>query len=113
MSAITITNQGFSAIPSVRLNRRGRLARTLVVLSLAIVAASVAGGQAGASTSQQISAPSDYITVTVAQGETIWSLATALADGREIRGLVAEILEVNNLSSVDLEAGARLRIPLA
>jgi hypothetical protein len=42
--------QGFQANPSGRitLNRRGKLARTLVVLSLAIVAASVAGGQAGA-----------------------------------------------------------------
>ena len=41
--------QGFQAIPSgVRLNRRGRLARTFVVLSLAIVLGSVVSAKAGA-----------------------------------------------------------------
>lgn len=118
MSTMTITsissvNQGFSTNPSVRLTRRGRLARTLVVLSLAIVAASVAGGQAGAETSTSTKTASQYITVTVAAGETIWSLANALADGRDVRGLVADIVEANNLPSVDLAAGQHLRIPLA
>ena len=41
-------NQGFQANPStVTLNRRGRLARTCVVLSLAIVMASVVSAKAG------------------------------------------------------------------
>jgi LysM repeat protein len=112
-NAKTIDFQGFSANPSVRLNRRGRLARTLVVLSLAIVVASVAGGEAGANTESSASKAAQFITVTVAPGETIWSLATALADGRDQRTLVSEILEVNNLDSVDLSAGQELRIPLA
>ena len=112
-NAKTIDFQGFSANPSVRLNRRGRLARTLVVLSLAIVVASVAGGEAGANTEASTTSASQFITVTVAPGETIWSLATALADGRDQRTLVSEILEVNNLDSVDLSAGQELRIPLA
>jgi hypothetical protein len=114
VSAKTIDFQGFQANPSVRLNRRGKLARTLVVLSLAIVAASVAGGKAGAETPKitSISAPSSFITVTVAQGETLWDLASALADGREVRGLVSDIVEINSLPSVDVAAGQHLRIPL-
>ena len=107
--------QGFQANPSVRLNRRGRLARTLVVLSLAIVAASVAGGQAGADTSKKssVAASTSYVTVTVAGGETLWSLASALADGREVRGLVADIVEINSLPSVDVATGQQIRIPLS
>ena len=115
VTAKTIDFQGFQANPSVRLNRRGRLARTLVVLSLAIVAASVAGGQAGADTSKKssVAASTSYVTVTVAGGETLWSLASALADGREVRGLVADIVEINSLPSVDVATGQQIRIPLS
>jgi len=119
MSAITLTNQGFSAVPSgVRLNRRGRLARTLVVLSLAIVLGSLVSGSlvsanAGAGTEAGPSKAGSFITVTVAPGETIWSLATRMApETGDVRGLVSEILEVNSLASVDVEAGQKIRIPL-
>jgi len=116
MSAITIVNQGFSINPSVRLNRRGRLARSLVVLSLAIVVASVAGGEAGANTSasdtNQVTASAAFITVTVAPGDTLWSLASQLAEGVNTHALVAEIVEINSLSSVDVSTGQQLRIPL-
>ena len=108
--------QGFQANPSGRitLNRRGKLARTLVVLSLAIVAASVAGGQAGADTSKSTLAAADsFITVTVAPGETVWSLASRVAAGGDVRSLVSEIISVNSLASVDLTAGQKLRIPLS
>ena len=55
VSAETLINQGFVANPSgVRLTRRGRLARTLLVLSLAVVLASVFGLNAGANTADQV-----------------------------------------------------------
>jgi hypothetical protein len=56
MSAITLVNKGFYAVESndrpsgIVLNRRGRLARTLVVLSLAIVLGSLVSANAGAGT---------------------------------------------------------------
>ncbi len=118
MSTMTLTsinsvNQGFQANPSGRivLNRRGKLARTLVVLSLATVAASVAGGQAGASTSSQVTAPQSFITVTVAPGDTVWSLANRVAAG-DAGQLVASIIEINSLGDGDLTAGQKIRIPL-
>jgi LysM repeat protein len=114
MSAITSVNQGFQANPSGRivLNRRGRLARTLVVLSLAIVAASVAGGQAGASTASKASAPHAFITVTVAPGDTVWSLANRVGVGSDAGALVSSIIEINGLGDGDLSAGQKIRIPL-
>ena len=111
----TVDFKGFSANPSGRivLNRRGRLARTLVVLSLAIVAASLAGGQAGADTSKgQVVSADSFITVTVAPGDTVWSLANRVADGGDAGALVAEIIEINGLGNGDLVAGEKIRIPL-
>ena len=120
MSAITTNQskvsdlQGFQVNPSgrIKLNRRGRLARTLVVLSLATVAASVAGGQAGASTATKSSAPHSFITVTVAPGDTVWSLANRVGDGSDAGALVASIIEINSLGNGDLSAGQKIRIPL-
>ena len=114
VSAKTIDFQGFQANPSgrIKLNRRGRLARTLVVLSLAIVVASVAGGKAGAQTDSATAAAHSFITVTVAPGDTVWSLANRLAAGGDVRSLVAEIISVNSLPSVDVATGQKLRIPL-
>ena len=105
--------QLLQTVPSgIHLNRRGRLARTFVVLSLAIVAASVAGGQAGAQTSKAPVASTQFITVTVAPGDTVWSLANRLAGGGDVRSLVSEIISVNSLASVDVATGQKLRIPL-
>lgn len=107
--------QGFQANPSRRitLNRRGKLARTLVVLSLAIVTASVAGGKAGADTTVAPVVAKSFITVTVAPGDTVWSLANQVSEGKNVRSLVAAIIEVNSLDSVDVEAGQKIRIPLS
>ena len=112
-SAQTLINQGFQANPSgARLNRRGRLARTFVVLSLAVVLASVFGLQAGANSADTVGAPTPFIEVTAAPGDTLWSLATRMADGGDVRALVDEIASVNALATAELQAGQKLRIPL-
>jgi hypothetical protein len=105
--------QLLQTVPSgIRLNRRGRLARTFVVLSLAIVLGSVVSAKAGAGTDVAPAAAGSFITVTVAPGDTVWSLATRLADGGDVRSLVSEIISVNSLASVDVATGQKLRIPL-
>jgi LysM repeat protein len=124
MSAITLNHskvsewQGFYASnandrPSgLQLNRRGRLARTLVVLSLAIVLGSLVSAKAGAGTQVVPAAAGSFITVTVAPGETLWSLAARVEHDGDLRSLVSEIISVNGLASVDLAAGQKIRIPL-
>jgi len=112
-NAKALINQGFVANPSgMRLNRRGRLARTFVVLSLAVVLASVFGLKAGAGTTGAVGAPTPFIEVTVAPGDTLWSLATRMADGGDVRAMVDEISIVNSLPSAELQAGQKVRIPL-
>ena len=115
-NAQTLINQGFqgsSTNPSgVHLTRRGRLARTLLVLSLAVVLASVFGLKAGAGTTDSVGAPTSFIQVTVAPGDTLWSLASRMADGGDVRSLVDEIASVNSLATAEVQAGQKLRIPL-
>ncbi len=79
VSAKTLINQGFSQIVestnpsgSIVLNRRGRLARTLVVLSLAVVMVATFAFSAGAGSTDSMSAtPDSYVTVVVGPGESL------------------------------------------
>ena len=89
--------QLLQTVPSgIHLNRRGRLARTFVVLSLAIVLGSVVSAKAGAGTDTAPQAAGSFITVTVAPGDTVWSLANRLAGSGDVRSLVSEIISVNS-----------------
>ena len=105
----SIVNQALQANPSGTLTRRGRLARTFVVLSLTVVMAAGFASQSGAGQVEASTAPS-YEIVVVAPGETLWSVAAAYASG-DVQGLVNDIREANNLKGVDLQAGQQLRVP--
>ena len=108
----SIVNQSLQANPSGRLTRRGRLARTIVVLSLAVVMVAGFAATSGANQEAPVaSAAPSYSVVVVAPGETLWSVAAAYATG-DVQGLINEIREVNNLKGYDLQAGQRLRVPL-
>jgi hypothetical protein len=99
----SIVNQALQANPSGRLTRRGRLARTIVVLSLAVVM--VAGLAATSGANQEgpkTSAPATYSVVVVAPG---------YASG-DVQGFINEIREINNLKGYDLQAGQKIRVPL-
>jgi LysM repeat protein len=110
----SIVNQGLlastAANPSGGLTRRGRLARTFVVLSLAVVMVAGFAATSGANTAGSTSTEPSYSIVVVAPGETLWSVAAAYASG-DVQGLINEIREVNNLKGYDLQAGQRLRVP--
>ena len=92
------------------LSRRGRLARTFVVLSLAVVFGSGYALQAGAGDS--VSSSGSYVVVTVAPGDSVWSIAGAVADGRDVRSVVDEIVSANSLPGASVSAGQKIRVPL-
>ena len=96
----------------LRLTRRGRVVLVAAAL-LAVLAAgfflgatSVASGQAGT--------PTPTRTVVVAPGESLWTLAAEITpEGEDVRDTMYDIKRLNALDSSALQAGQRLRIPLA
>lgn len=99
---------------SNRRSRRAniRLARFLVVLSLTTVFGAGFAMQAGAGSQQNPSSAGSYVTVTVAGGESVWSIAKALNSDGDVRALVDQIVKVNDLASADVAAGTKIRVPL-
>lgn len=99
----------------LRLTRRGWL--VLVVLPLAMVAASLmiltgaftAPAQASDSASQLSLTPT--VSVTVQPGESLWGIASALAPERDPRDVVADIVQLNNLTGGAVTPGQQLFVP--
>ena len=106
----SIVNQALQANPSGGLTRRGRLARTLFVLSLSVVLVAGFASRSGANQVDSVTAPT-FTTVVVAPGETLWSVAAAYATG-DVQAMVSQIRGANNLKGFDLQAGQKLRVPL-
>jgi hypothetical protein len=107
MSAIALQHP---SLPRLGLNRRGRLARFLVVLSLTVLLGAGFAMKAGAGV-DVTHAPTSYVTVIVAPGESLWSIATDAAGSGDLRAMVDEIMSANSLSTPDVAAGQVLRVP--
>ena len=87
--------------------RRGRLAITLVVLALAVIAAVVGVNRAFAAPA----AAAPLATVTVASGDTLSDIAAREMPGLPIREAVQRLQIANNLNSAAISAGASIVIP--
>lgn len=96
---------------TVRLTRRGRL-----VLFLGTLALMLAGGVffgAGAVGTEKAGTPEPSTIVTVGPGDTLWGIAAESSEGGDVRDVMAEIEQLNALETPVLQAGQRLRVPLA
>ena len=105
MSAIALQ---YPSLP--RLTQRGRLARFLVVLSLMVLLGAGFSMRAGAGAALN-DAPTSYVTLVVAPGESLWSIASDAAGRGDVRAMVDEIISANSLSGPDVAAGQVLRVP--
>ena len=94
----------------LRLTRRGRLAILMLLLALGAVV-SLAVTSSGLASSTATAAPVQY--VTVAPGDTLWSIASDVAPDADPRDTVAEIVERNALDGSAIQAGQRIAVPLA
>lgn len=121
MTAIAISTPGTSTVrvreagtaTRLRLTVRGR--RVLAMLAalpavLALSAAIIGGGTALASREDGAPAGS-FTTVTVASGDTLWSIAQEVAPSSDPRDVVDAIVRLNALDGVTLWAGQSLAIP--
>jgi hypothetical protein len=114
MSTITLDFPG-TRVPSprLRITRRGRVVLgALLATPIAIVlAVSTLSGQPAQAGSTAPTAGFDYISV--ASGESLWDLAAWVAPDADPRDVVAQFVELNQLSTTEVHPGQRLAIPTA
>ncbi|WP_343319993.1 LysM peptidoglycan-binding domain-containing protein [Arthrobacter sp. TMP15] len=107
----------------VQLTRRGRfvlfgipaiaVAAVMVFVSLAIILGSIAT-PAQASAKYPAVDMADYaVSVTVLQGDSLWSIARASNPNGDVRDVVREIVALNELGSAVLQAGQHLYVPIS
>ena len=99
-----------SAPAAVRLTRRGRLVVTML-LTVLVVAAFVVFGDASVATREGGTAESVRI-IEVEQGQTLWQIASSVAESGQTGQMVYKIRELNSLSGNGLVEGQELAVPL-
>jgi hypothetical protein len=93
----------------VRLTRRGRAMVTLVFLGALMAGMISLGGWATASLSGGTPAPVQV--VEVQSGDTLYKLASRVAEPGEVREMVYRIQELNSLPGAQISEGQRLAVP--
>ncbi|MFD1719319.1 LysM peptidoglycan-binding domain-containing protein [Georgenia deserti] len=94
----------------LRLTRRGRRVLAASAFLCAAVFSVAAGTWAGQATGA--TAPVETTTVTVGPGESLWSVAEAVAvPGADVREVVTQIVGLNGLESTDVRVGQQLEVP--
>ena len=102
-------------LPPLRLTRRGRI--VLIGIPLVLLAAlllSLAGffnAPAKASDSAAELQTTSAVTVTVQPGQSLWGIAAAVVPDRDARDVVADIVQLNNLSAGAVFPGQQLFVP--
>src|SRR5450756_2007354 len=102
-SSVPIQSRG-----ALRLTRRGRLAFLAIgaVLAGSVV---VGGGWASAHEPRDATAVATH---TVVPGETLWSIAAAIATpADDIRVIVDDLVQLNSLPNAGLRAGQQILVP--
>ncbi|WP_168210076.1 LysM peptidoglycan-binding domain-containing protein [Oerskovia sp. KBS0722] len=93
----------------LRLTTRGRVVLVLLVAT-AVALMTLWGARAVASGPGE---PVEVRVHVVEAGETLWQHASALASGgRDVRDVMADLAELNNLSSTGLQVGQQLLLPV-
>jgi hypothetical protein len=94
----------------VRLTRRGRLVVFLLALAFVLTAAIFLGTRSTATNESGTEIPTKL--VMVGPGETLWSIASELAEDGEVRDMVDQIERLNALDDSMLYAGQELHVPV-
>jgi hypothetical protein len=94
----------------LRITARGRAVLSVLVALPFIVAILLAVLNGGVAVADQ---GGSTVTVTVSAGQTLWSLAEAIAPGSNPADVVADIVAVNALDGGAVQAGQTLVLPAA
>lgn len=107
------TEQHERSTGRIRLTRRGRVVFTSLAAIPLVVGVAVLGLSAGgAAANNAAAAGTSFTYVTVDPGESLWQLAESIAPDADPRDVIAEIMNLNQLSTAGIEPGQRLAVPL-
>lgn len=95
---------------TLRLTRRGRVVVFAGALLLAFVIGVFVTAAGSVATQEQGTAEATEI-VQVGSGETLWGIASDLAEDGEVRDMMSRIERLNALDTTVLQAGQRLVVP--
>ncbi|GAB2454687.1 LysM peptidoglycan-binding domain-containing protein [Xylanimonas ulmi] len=99
---------GALGLGGLRLTRRGRV----VVFALALMVSLPLAGVGGRAMASDPGRPVEVTVHTVAPGETLWQLARHVAEpGQDVRDVVADLRDLNELESVALTVGQSVLLP--
>ncbi|MFE4951304.1 LysM peptidoglycan-binding domain-containing protein [Leifsonia sp. NPDC056665] len=95
----------------LRLTRRGRAVLTMLVALPIVIGAMVfaLNGGGAAATGEQAHVTFHY--VTVQSGDSLWSVASRIAPNADPRNVIADLVNLNGLSSAVVTPGQQLAIP--
>ncbi|WP_434317889.1 LysM peptidoglycan-binding domain-containing protein [Leifsonia sp. P73] len=95
----------------LRLTRRGRAVLTMLVALPIVIGAMVfaLNGGGAAATGEQAHVTFHY--VTVQSGDSLWSVASRIAPNADPRDVIADLVNLNGLSSAVVTPGQQLAIP--
>src|SRR3954453_23929859 len=95
--------------PPVRLTRRGRVLLTLVFLAALLTVLTVYGSHSAAT--GEPGTPVPTVTVQVGPGDTLWAIASRVAEPGQTRTMVHRIEELNALDGSSLSVGQEIAVP--
>lgn len=101
-----------SAVPRLRLTKRGRAVLTTLAALPLIASALVFGLNGGMATATSTSSSTAFQYVTVEAGQSLWQLALQVAPSADPREVISDVVHLNQLPNSDVQAGQRLAIPL-
>ena len=104
-----LKEKGIKMSNTITVEARKFIRQAIVV---AVVTASAIGfisGQAATANSQAAKVTFEY--VTVQSGQSLWSLASDLAPNQDPRDWIAAVVDLNNLTTNELQPGQRLALP--
>lgn len=101
---------GSTGTAGVRLTRRGRVTLLLLFVGLAFALFTAFGGQSAAT--GEAGEPVETTTVVVGEGDTLWGIASEIAEPGEVREMIHYIEELNALPSASLMRGQELAVPV-
>lgn len=95
----------------MRLTRRGRIVvGTLVALPIVVGAYFIGMGSSSAG-ADSVQSVTNFETVTVMPGDTLWSIAQNIAPNADAQVVIAAIEELNQLDTLTVQPGQQLAIP--